>query len=82
MVRGVSKSAGCRQRMRGEVIVFRDMTRAIARAESWAKAIGEAMCVVEVDDEEGRIILVVSEAYTRSDEFEAFCGEILYVTGQ
>ena len=82
MVWGASKSAGCRQRMRGEVIVFRDMTKAIAKAEARAKAKGKNMAIVEMDRDDGREVCIVSEDYTRSDEFEAFCGEIIYVTGQ
>lgn len=65
------------------MIVFRDMTRAIAKAEARAKASGKTMCVIEIDEaEEGRIIRIVDEGYTNSDEFEAFGGDVLYVTGQ
>lgn len=52
----------------------------IAKAERIARQKGAVMAVVEIDGEEDRVIRIVREDYTRSDEFEAFGGEVLYVT--
>ena len=54
--------------------------QAITRAHRRAEATGLAYAVVELDHEEVRVIRVVLLSSTWDDEFEAFCGEVLYTT--
>jgi len=56
------------------------VNEAILMANKKAKETEKTYAVVEMDYEEGRKSYVVPFSYTNSDEFEAFCGEIIYVT--
>lgn len=60
--------------------MFGLMTKAIEKCERLALEKGQRMAVVEIDSEEDRVIRIYPESYTYSDEFEAFCGEVLYVS--
>ena len=54
--------------------------QAITRAHRRADDTGLVYAVVELDHEESRVVRVVLLSSTWDDEFEAFNGEILYVT--
>lgn len=54
--------------------------QAITRAHRRADETGLVYAVVELDHEDRRVIRVVLLSATWDDEFEAFNGEILYVT--
>lgn len=54
--------------------------KAIEKCERMAREKGQRMAVTEIDSEEDRVIRIYPESYTYSDEFEAFCGEVLYVS--
>jgi len=66
------------------VTIKSDRTRAIDQAVTQAHRraddTGLVYAVVELDHEDGRAIRVVLLSSTWDDEFEAFCGEVLYVT--
>ena len=53
----------------------------VAKCERLARERGAVYCVVAIDDGESRVKRVVRESYTFGDEFAAFDGEILYVSG-
>lgn len=55
-------------------------SEAIRKANKRANETEKAYAVVEMDHEDGRKIYIVPLSYTNGDEFEAFCGEIIYVT--
>lgn len=52
----------------------------IQKAQEKANKKGKKQAIVEMDCDEGRKIYIVDEDYTYSDEFEAFAGEVIYVT--
>lgn len=56
------------------------MVKATQRCEAKAKLTGKRHCVVEMDRDEGRAVYIVEESYTFDDEFEAFAGEVLYIS--
>ena len=53
----------------------------VAKCERLARERGAVHCVIAIDDGESRVKRVVRESYTLGDEFAAFDGEILYVSG-
>lgn len=59
---------------------MRSAIKAIEMANQKANERGVPHAVVEMDREDGRGIYVVTEQYTHTDEFEAFEGEVIYVT--
>lgn len=60
--------------------MMRTMEKFILRCEQLAREKGQRMVVAEIDKDEGRVIRIYPEYYANSDEFEAFCGEVLYVS--
>lgn len=54
----------------------------IQRCEELAQQKQEKMAVIEIDHEEGRKIMIVKATYLDSDEYEAFCGELIYLSGE
>lgn len=50
------------------------------RAAQKAKDTGKPFAVVEMDKDDGRRVYVVPLDYTTGDEFEAFCGSIIWTT--
>ena len=53
---------------------------AIRRANERSAKSGERFAVVEIDSADGRRIATCPASYVLEDEFEAFCGEVLYET--
>lgn len=60
--------------------MFASYVKVIEKCERLAREKGQRMAVTEIDSEEDRVIRIYPESYTYSDEFEAFCGEVLYVS--
>ena len=56
------------------------VVEAIKRANIKALEKNKPYAIVEMDCDEGRRIYIVPEEYTASDEFEAYEGEIIYIT--
>jgi hypothetical protein len=67
--------AGCR-------VSADDMEWGVATCEDYAKRFGGTWCVVSVDDGFDFVVRVVRECETIGDEFEAFEGRVLYVSGE
>lgn len=53
----------------------------VAKCERLARERGAVHCVIAIDDGDKFVKRVVRESYTFGDEFAAFDGEILYVSG-
>lgn len=53
-----------------------------AKCEREARLSGARWCVVRMDCQDSYRLYVVSEDYTLDPEFEAFAGQILYVSGE
>ena len=58
------------------------VVKKIQRCEELAAQWNEKMAVIEIDHEEGRKIMIVKASYVDSDEYEAFCGEVIYLSGE
>ena len=56
--------------------------QAITRAHRRSAETGLVYAVVEIDHDDSRVIRVVLLSSTWDDEFDAFCGEVLYSTDQ
>ena len=56
--------------------------QAVTRAHRRADETGLVYAVVEIDHDDCRVVRVVLHSSTWDDEFEAFCGEVLYSTDQ
>jgi hypothetical protein len=54
-----------------------DFTKAVERARLRCAETGEPYCVIEIDKEDYREIIVRKLAYLDDPEFEAWCGELL-----
>ncbi len=61
-------------------MTINQMTEAISKAIRRHQQSCEHYVVCEIDEGEGRRIMVVPESYTHGDEFEAFDGVVLYTT--
>lgn len=61
-------------------MTIKAISEAVGRAIRKHRETRKHYVVCEMDEGEGRVIKVLPESYTRTDEFEAFEGVVLYTT--